>query len=162
MAALTRRASRPRLVTTMSGIRTVALGFASMITVAVSLGQMSACSEDTVEVPDELRGEPYCALIIGTYGHYDDDRRWLIVNYATEFVAVGCVCATPEDIESGARDDELNDAALAECEEQSATMDFAWDECQADHASREWLDVIISERSGDAHLIPPDLRCIGG
>lgn len=119
------------------------------------------CRDDIVEIPHDLRGDPYCALVVGTWGHFADGSVWLIANYETESVAGGCVCATAEEIESGARDDELNDAALAECKRQAATMDFAWDECEEDHATREWLDIIIL--ADDTSDIPPPtgLHCFG-
>jgi hypothetical protein len=133
---------------------------ATLVLAATLLLTGPGCSDELVEIPEELRGDPYCALIIGTYGHYDDDNRWMIVNYATGFVAAGCICATASDIASGARDDELNDAALAECRAQAATKDFVWDECQIDYEAREWLDVIIRAEGDDAHIKPPALRCV--
>jgi hypothetical protein len=49
------------MATLISRVSAVVLTF---VAVAV-LGQLSACSDDIVEIPQELRGDPYCALIIG-------------------------------------------------------------------------------------------------
>ena len=123
----------------------------------------NGCAAEPVEIPDELRGDPYCALIIGTYGYFESGDRLLIVDYEDGYVAGGCVCAEDdEDVFSGALDDEINAASLEECRRQAASQDFVSDECEEDYANREWLDLIVAAEGEYERLAPdgPD-RCLG-
>ena len=125
------------------------------------LSAVSGCSQDDVEIPDELRGDPYCALIIGSHGYFEDGSQMLIADYSIEAVAVACVCSDSEEILSGARDQELNDLALEECQYWASTKDFVSDDCLADHASGEWLDIILLAEDEDAVYKPTDFDCYG-
>ena len=129
---------------------------------AVTLAASSTgCAADPTELPDELRGDPYCALIIGTHGYFEDGDRLLIVDYEDGHVAAGCICAEDEDeVFSGALDDEINAASLEECRRQAATQDFVSDECEDDYASGEWMDLIVKAEDDYAWL-DPELRCFG-
>ena len=121
------------------------------------------CAEDTTQIPEELRGDPYCMLIVGTYGHLEDGSNELILDYEREIVAAGCVCSNPENIESGERDEELNEAAFAVCQDQAAARGFVSDECREHYESGQWTGSISRCDAGsDCAQVPsPDLGCIG-
>ncbi|WP_106390183.1 hypothetical protein [Enhygromyxa salina] len=123
---------------------------------------MSGCGDDDiVEIPEELRGEPWCMLIVGTWGHYDDGSSEMILNEATGSAAAGCLCASRDDILAGTRHDELNGVALDICQDIAATKNFAWDECQEDHDSGYWLVAYVHAEGDDAHFKPAGLQCYG-
>ncbi len=127
----------------------------------VGIGAVSGCSEDDVEIPDELRGDPYCAVIVNSYGYFEDGTRLLIANYPRNAVAVSCVCSDLDEILSGARDQELNDLALEECQYWASTKDFVSNDCLEDYAAGEWLQLIVHAEGEDAGYKPADFDCYG-
>ncbi len=123
----------------------------------------SACASDEVEIPETLRGEPACAWIIDTRGHFEDGRTRLIIHEHTSGPGTGaaCLCLTEEEFETQVRHDELNDRALVVCNELAQQHDFAWDECQMDHDSERWLDFVFWAVGDWARPEADALGCVG-
>lgn len=125
---------------------------------------VGSCSDDVVEVPDHLRGEPTCLWIIGSWGHFADGGMRLIIDEDAQFrTAAACVCMSDADYESGSRADELNDMALEICEDLATQNPFEWDECQQDHDDGEWLKYLFRSVEGGSaeHPSGTALGCIG-
>jgi hypothetical protein len=128
---------------------------------ASAVAAAASCGSDEVLIPDDLRGEPTCMWIIGTWGHFSDGGMRLIFEEANAQTAAACVCMTDADFEFKSRADELNDMALGICEELTERYPFEWDECQQDHNEGEWLDMMFRSAGNWEHPSGTALGCIG-
>jgi hypothetical protein len=121
----------------------------------------TACSDDLVEVPEYLRGEPACAWLIDTRVHFADGGHRLISDEQTRYTGAACLCVTEEEFESRSRDDEFNDLALDLCHELATQYDFVWSECQMNYESERWLDFVFWARGEFDHPSAHKLGCVG-
>ena len=128
--------------------------------VALLLAVASGCGADQVEIPDSLRGEPACAWIIDSRGHFADGGTHILLDEMGR-TGVACLCLTEEEFETGARHDELNDKALEVCNWLASQQDFAWDECQMDHDSERWLDFVFWSAGQTQRPEGDALGCVG-
>lgn len=131
--------------------------------IALSLATALSCSDDTTEIPEELRGDPYCLYVTGSWGYFEDGSQLLIGNWNAGVVVGGCVCATEDEIRSGVREDEMHDRALEQCELYASMQDFVSDECVEDYESGSWLGLVMNCKpgSGCENVPPPELHCAG-
>ena len=132
---------------------------------ALLLGALSpfACSDETVDIPEELIGKPYC-MIVGSWGHYADGTVHLIMNATATKNPAGCACARQEERWSPETLAMLNDLALEACKEAATHWDFEWDECQEDYDAETWIYSVmyVGEDGEDTYYLPPDLHCTEG
>lgn len=124
---------------------------------------MSCGSDDVFEIPDEFRGDPFCALVVGTYGYFEDGSKRLVADWDENVAVGGCVCSTHEEIATGVHDEELNEKALAACQAAAAELPYVSNECQAHYESGQWLEEIYPCEPGSdfEEVPPPELRCTG-
>ena len=97
------------------------------------------CVDRVVELDEEPR-YPACAKVTGT-GYWEDGTRHVLVDERDGAVGTACLCLTQEEIQSGERDDEINDLAFAECTRLADVYSgkFDWDNCEESYTSGEWI-----------------------
>lgn len=117
-----------------------------------------ACADETVDIPEELIGKPYC-MIVGSWGHYADGTVHLVMNETATKNPAGCACVVQENLWSSETLAMLNDLALEACNADAAHWGFEWDECQADYEAETWLYSIMYVGE-DTYYLPPDLHCL--
>lgn len=117
---------------------------------------------DRVVGYDEEPSYPACATITAL-GHWDSGAQYVIFNEQTGTAGTGCLCLTEQEIQSGERDDEINDVAFAECTRLADVYsgDFDWDDCEANYLSGEWIASIAFAEGETAWKAPDDLDCSG-
>jgi hypothetical protein len=134
---------------------------ACRVTLALMLGGLlGGCSDDFVDVPDELIGKPYCMIVAGTWGYFADGTQKVVSN--GNQAAAGCACVRQEELRSEQNLARLNDLALAACEQAAKQWDFVWHECQQDHESGYWTNSLryVGDDSDFPNLRPADLHCV--
>lgn len=129
--------------------------------VGLALGLSPACGDETVEVPEALRGEPACMWVMDSRGHFEDGSVRLIIDEPRSYTGAACLCLTEAEYESKSRHDELNDRALEVCNQLATQHDFAWTECQENHDSGRWLDLVFWARGQFTHPSGEGLGCVG-
>ena len=131
-----------------------------MILLALA-GTAPACSDEVVEIPEQLRGEPACAWVIDSQVHFADGSLRVLYDEQTKWTGAACLCVTEQDFESRSRDQEFNDLALQICNTLAAQHDFEWNDCQIDYESERWLDFVFWTSDGFEHPAAEDLGCVG-
>jgi hypothetical protein len=121
----------------------------------------TACSEDLVEIPEELRGEPACAWVIDSFVHFEGDNLRVLYDEQTGWSGAACLCLTEEQFESRSRDAEFNDLALDICNKLAAQHEFIWNDCQMDYESERWLDFVYWAVEDFEHPSAERLGCVG-
>ncbi|NVB37298.1 hypothetical protein G6O69_05610 [Pseudenhygromyxa sp. WMMC2535] len=108
---------------------------------AGALGGLVACTERPLALGDSVADvyrEPACALLVDTWGHWEDGTRQLIMNHEAGSSISVCMCMSEEEFDSGVRDDELADLLLDACLAYSELYGYDWDECEEKRAESEW------------------------
>lgn len=120
-----------------------------------------ACADESIEIPERLRGAPTCAWVIDSWGHFEDGSVRMILDEPRSINGAACLCLTTDQYETKARFDELNDMALEVCEQLAAQHDFAWDECREDYESGRWLEFVFRGERNHNRAEAEALGCIG-
>jgi hypothetical protein len=129
--------------------------------VLVLVGTSLACSDEVIEIPEQLRGKPACAWVGDSRVHFADGSHRLIYDEKAGWTGAACLCLSEEEFESKFRDDEFNHLALEICHDLAAQHDFAWSECQMDYESERWLDLVYWSVGDLAHPASDELGCVG-
>lgn len=126
----------------------------------LALGLVLACSERTVDFPEEQPGKLYCMVAADTWGHFADGTIRMVHHPNEHRNAAGCACVLPEERWADETLAMLNDLALEDCLDAVTHFDFEWDECQEDYEAGVWLQVVIHPETDDGSVyIPDDLHC---
>ena len=131
----------------------------------IMFAALTSCGGDEVfEIPDEFRGDPFCALVTGTYGYFEDGSKRLVADWDENVAVGGCVCSTHEEIATGVHDEEINERALQACLSAAAELGYVSNECQEHYDAGQWLGNIRPCVEGGIceEVPPPELRCTGG
>lgn len=136
---------------------------AIILALLLSVANTLACSEDLVDIPETLFGEPVCMIALSR-GHWEDGTAKLILDESRGLSPAGCACVPREERGDEETLDMLAELALAECERMAeALYDFDWNDCRADFDADAWdLSVLyVGPGSDEAEAYaPPDLHCI--
>ncbi len=99
--------------------------------------------------------------IMDTRMHFSDGTSKLIFDEPANQTGAACACLTEAEFESKSRLEELNDMALQICEDLANGTPYEWNECQHNHDSGEWLDVVFWSAGNWEHPSGAALGCAG-
>lgn len=117
------------------------------------------CSEETIEIPEELVGQPYCMIVAAAWGTFADGTGTTIL--VGNQSPAGCACVDPDQLESKETLARLNELAYAACEEAAKQWDFVWNNCLESREAEAWLQSLryVGEGSQFPNFRPRDLHC---
>jgi hypothetical protein len=123
---------------------------------------LSSCNEDTVDIPDELVGEPFCMIVTGSWGHFEDGSKQLILWEGPHLSPAGCACIDRDERWEPDVGAMLAELAYQDCEAAAKQWDFVWNECLEDYEAGVWLNTIwwVGEGSDSTQFRPADLHCV--
>jgi hypothetical protein len=131
-----------------------------LLGLALSLTATAGCGDDVVDIPETQRGEPYCMIVSGAWGHFADGSV-VNIHWVDLHAAAGCACIDPDDRWDEDTLEMLNELAYQDCELAAKQWTLEWNECQEDFEAGTWLNSVapVGEGSEDEHFRPPDLQC---
>ncbi|PRP95848.1 hypothetical protein ENSA5_37170 [Enhygromyxa salina] len=112
---------------------------------------LAGCADRTADFDDPAPTRVACVVITG-WGYWDNGDKHVIINEETGSSGTACLCLTDEEVLSGARNEELNDLAFAECTRLVDLFSggFDWDDCEENYLAGAWTSG-LSFAEGDDH-----------